>query len=487
MIINTPFSGKLNLDDADYRISNNDYIDALNVTKDAQGTAVDKVVSNIQGNTLIPYTAPNGTNKVIGFYSDKVRNRAYYFLWNSNGFNTILYYDLNTNAVVPVLISKTQSNGIDILNFNPSYKVLSINIFYRDIEGDILFFNDAYNPPKSLNVINLYGNDWRAEYLLVAKAPPVMPPKVVYENDTTITINNLRNKLFQFSYRYVYDNNEKSVWSSKSIVPLPQQPSVPLTDFDPKDNSRIAILLSTGGPDVKAIELCFRETTNGLTSDWFLIESFNKASLINPIADNDILITKFFNDSIYTQLYIIDTNQLQDWVPQRANAGELANGNVLLYAGILEGYDKTTMDLSVDLNANSYTYFYDQAGLLLLATVNGTDNGAGTQMSIYLYGTGTNTNGEVTTLNNSAGGYYINSFSASGTDLSASYTASSSNSNSVNSILSGISAAMVLKGYTQVGSIVGNKLVMSYPSGFVLTSVGFKILTLLSSDTTRFA
>jgi hypothetical protein len=481
MIINTPFSGRLNLDDADYRISNNDYIDALNVTKDAQGTAQDKVVSNIQGNTLIPYTAPAGTNKVIGFYSDKVRNRAYYFLWNSNGFNTILYYDLNTNAVVPVLISKTQSNGIDILNFNPSYKVLSINIFYRDIEGDILFFNDAYNPPKSLNIINLYGNNWKLEYLLVAKAPPVMPPKVVYENDTTITINNLRNKLFQFSYRYVYDNNEKSVWSSKSIVPLPQQPSLTLTDNTASNNARIAVLFSTGGPDVKAVELCFRETTNGLTSDWFLIDSFDVSNI-----DNDIYITKFFNDSIYTQLDVIETLQLQDWVPQRANAGELANGNVLLYAGIVEGYDKTTMDLSVDLTTNAYTYFYDQAGLLLLATVNGTDSGAGTQMSIYLYGTGTNTSGEVTTLNNSAGTYYVNSFSASGTNLSTFYTANSSNSNSVNSILSGISAAMVSKGYTQV-SLVGNKLVMSYASGFVLTSVGFKIFTLLSSESTRFA
>jgi hypothetical protein len=482
MIINNPFSGKLNLDDADYRISNNDYIDALNITKDALSTASDKVVSNIEGNTLIPYSAPSGINKVIGFYSDKVRNRAYYFLWNSNGFNTILYYDLNTNAVVPILISKTQSNGVDILNFNPSYKVLSINIFYRDDEGDILFFNDGYNPPKSLNVINLYGNNWKLEYLLVAKAPPVMPPKVVYENDTTITINNLRNKLFQFSYRYVYDNNEKSVWSSKSIVPLPQQPSVPLTDFNPTDNSRIAVLFSTGGPDVKAVELCFRETTNGLTSDWFLIDSFDVSNI-----DNDIFITKFFNDSIYTQLDIIETSQLQDWVPQRANAGELANGNVLLYAGILEGYNKTTMNLSVDLTPNAYTYFYDQAGLLLLATVNGNDSGFGTQMSIYLYGTGTNTNGEVTTLNNSAGGYYINSFSASGTDLSVSYTANSSSSNSVNSILSGISAAMVLKGYTQVGSIVGNKLVMNYASGFILTSVGFKTLTLLSNDNTRFA
>jgi hypothetical protein len=483
MIINTPFSGKLNLDDADYRISNNDYIDALNVTKDAQGVGADKVVSNIQGNTLIPYTAPNGTNKVIGFYSDKVRNRAYYFLWNSNGFNTILYYDLNTNAVVPVLISKTQSNGVDILNFNPSYKVLSINIFYRDIEGDILFFNDGYNQPKSLNVLNLYGNNWKLEYLLVAKAPPVMPPKVVYENDTTVTINNLRNKLFQFSYRYVYDNNEKSVWSSKSIVPLPQQPSLPLTDFNTTDNSRIAVLFSTGGPDVKAVELCFRETTNGVTSDWFLIESFNVSNI-----DNDIYITKFFNDSIYTQLDIIDTNQLQDWVPQRANAGELANGNVLLYAGILEGYDKTTMNLSVDLTPNAYTYFYDQAGLLLLATVNGTDNGSGTQMSIYLYGTGTNTSGEVTTLNNAAGGYYINSFSSSGTDLSTSFTTSGmTTSYLVSDILAGISAAMVLKGYTQVGAIVGNKLVMNYSSGFILTSVGFKTLTLLSNDNTRFA
>lgn len=487
MIINTPFSGKLNLDDADYRISNNDYIDALNVTKDAQGAAQDKVVSNIQGNTLIPYTAPSGTNKVIGFYSDKVRNRAYYFLWNSNGFNTILYYDLNTNVVVPVLISKTQSNNIDILNFNPSYKVLSVNIFYRDLEGDILFFNDAYNQPKSLNVINLYGNNWKLEYLLVAKAPPVMPPKVTYENDTTITINNLRNKLFQFCYRYVYDNNEKSVWSSKSIVPLPQQPSLTLTDNNATNNSRIAVLFSTGGPDVKEIELSFRETTNGLTSDWYLIKSFDKNSL--SIIDNDIYNFKFFNDSIYNQIDVTEADQLQDWVPQKANAGELANGNVLLYAGIVEGYDKTAMNLSVSQPVGSFYFFYDQAGLLLLATVNGTDSGTGTLMNIYLYGTGTNgTNGEVVTLNNAAGGYYINSLKSSdGTDLSASYTVSgTTTSYLVSDILSGISAAMVVKGYTQV-SLVGNKLVMSYSAGFVLTSVGFKTYPLLDNDNTRFA
>jgi hypothetical protein len=488
MIINTPFSGKLNLDDAEYRVSNNDYIDALNITKDAQGAGQDKVVSNILGNTLIPYTAPTGTNKVIGFYADKVRNRAYYFLWNSGGFNSIIYYDLNNQSITTLLKSKTDSNNIDILNFNPSYKVLSINIFYRDIEGDILFFNDGYNPPKSLNVRNIYGLNWKLEYLLVAKAPPVMPPQVVYENDTTITINNLRNKLFQFCYRYVYDNNEKSVWSSKSIVPLPQQPSTSLTDNNATNNARISVNFSTGGPDIKAIEISFRETTNGITSDWYLIKSFDKDSLV--IADYDIYNFKFYNDSIYEQLDIIETTQLQDWVPQRANAGELANGNVLLYAGILEGYDKTKMSLGVSQTTGETAFYYEQAGLLFFATVNGNDSGSGTVMNIYLYGTGTNgLDGNVTTLNNAGGGYYINSFSSNlVTDLSVSYSTSGlTTTYTVNSILSGISAAMVLKGFTQVGSIVGNKLVMSLASGFVLTSTAFKTFPILDLYNTRFA
>ena len=488
MIINTPFSGKLNLDDAEYRVSNNDYIDALNITKDAQGTGQDKVVSNILGNTLIPYTAPAGTNKVIGFYADKVRNRAYYFLWNSGGFNSIIYYDLNNQSITTLLKSKTDSNNIDILNFNPSYKVLSINIFYRDIEGDILFFNDGYNPPKSLNVRNIYGSNWKLEYLIVAKAPPIMPPQVVYENDTTITINNLRNKLFQFCYRYVYDNNEKSVWSSKSIVPLPQQPSLSLTDNTASNNARISVNFSTGGPDIKAIEISFRETTNGITSDWYLIKSFDKDSLV--IADYDIYNFKFYNDSIYEQLDIIETTQLQDWVPQRANASELANGNVLLYAGILEGYDKTKMSLGVSQTTGETAFYYEQAGLLFFATVNGNDSGRGTVMNIYLYGTGTNgLDGNVTTLNNATGGYYINSFSSNlATDLSVSYSISTiASTHTVSSILNGISAAMVVKGYTQVGAIVGNKLTMSFASGFVLTSSAFKTFPILDSDNTRFA
>ena len=486
MIINTPFSGKLNLDDAEYRISNNDYVDALNVTKDAQGRGQDKVVSNILGNTLISYSLPSGVSKVIGFYGDKVRNRAYYFIWNSDGFNTIAYYDLNTQSITTVLQSKTNSNGVDILNFNPSYKVLSVNIFYRDLEGDLLFFNDGYNPPRVLNVNNLYGTDWVAEYLLVAKAPPVMPPQVTYENDTTININNLRNKLFQFCYRYVYDNNEKSVWSSKSIVPLPQQPSLQLTENNYYNNSRIAINFSTGDTDVKAIEVAFRETFSSGTSDWFLIQSFDKVAL--GIDNNDIHYYRFYNDSIYNQIDVLEADQLQDWVPQRANAAELANGNVLLYAGILEGYDKTAVELSASTYSTASSYYYDQCGISFFASVNGNDSGTGTTMDIYLYGTGTNdVNGNVTQLNNAAGTYFINSFDVNGTDLSTFYATTGATTNHlVSTILAGISAAMQVVGYTPV-SLVGNHLVMSYPAGFVLTSTAFATIPALDNDNTRFA
>jgi len=481
-IINNPFNGKLNLDVADYRIDNNDYIDALNITKDAQGVGQDRVVSNILSNTNVAYTLPSGTNKVIGFYPDKIRNRAYYFVWNSNGYDNILYLDLNTNKITKVLQSKTDSNGVDILNFNPSYKVLSVNIFYRDDEGDILYFNDGLNPPKSINLLNTYGTSWKLEYLLIAKAPPVMPPKVTFENDTIVTVNNLRNSLYQFCYRFVYQNNEKSVWSSRSIVPLPQQNTLSLTNPDLSLNARISISFSTGDKDVKAIELAFREDNNNVISDFYLIKQLNKFD--NQILDNDIYNYKFYNDSIYGQIDVIETAQLQDWVPQKANAAELANGNTLLYSGITEGYNKTNMNLlsytpNPALNIPvPITFFQDYCGLLFFATCNGIDSGStGKILKIYLYGTGTNTNGEVTTLNNPVGQYVINAVDSSYTNIGYTYQNLTS-PKTVSSILTDISAGLVGNGHnwSQV-SLVGNILTMSNTNDFTLYSSGVKYIS----------
>jgi DNA-directed RNA polymerase subunit L len=56
---------------------------------------------------------------------------------------------------------------------------------------------------------------------------------------------------------------------------------------------------------------------------------------------------------------ILETSQLQDFVPQKANAAELANGNVLLYSGITESYNKTNMNLVGNSFSDLDGYYFD--------------------------------------------------------------------------------------------------------------------------------
>lgn len=636
-VINNAFNGKLNKDVADYRIGNGDYIDALNITKDAEGQAQDIVVSNILGNSEIVYTLPAGTNKCIGQYPDRVKNRVYYFVWNSNGNHTILYLNASNNTVTKILESKTDSSGVDILKFNPSYKVNSVNIIYRDAsEGDLIYFNDALNPPRVINESALY-SPWKESYLSVAKAPPVMIAKPVYENEAAgsiistpimtssrsssiglfqggtqtdygsfptfsstlftangsfteftytgstanveiavnlnlffnftgnvliritkngvdqpttdyivaggfggysysraynvslttndviavkltstepvpyptrffnlvtgffnvnrlesssnprVSVNNLRNSLFQFRYRYVYDDFEKSVWSSASIVPLPNQNSLSLTGNTITDNSRISVSFSTGDVNVSKIELAFRRFSNNFTSDWQLIDSFDKNDV--GIPDNDVYTYKFYNDGIYSQIDVLDTTQLQDYVPQRANAAELLNGNTLIYGGITEGYNYFNPEFSVETNLQTSNFFYDYNGALFFATISGNDSGAsGKIMKLFLYGTGTNgSNNQVSTLNNGKASYVVNVYDSNNNYIGATYT-SATDSISVATVLNGLSTALVSAGWTQVGPIVDNVLTMSFPTDVIISSSGTKTgSATVNNDTTSLA
>src|SRR6201986_2036018 len=149
-LINKIFSGPLNQDLHPFRVPENDFIDALNITRDAEGVGQDKVVSNILGNTLVPYSLPAGINKCIGGRPDRLRNRYYFFVWNSTGLHSILYFNNDNNTIVKYLESKTDSGGIDILNFDPSGKIFNINIIHRD-EGDLVFFIDSLKRPSYFN------------------------------------------------------------------------------------------------------------------------------------------------------------------------------------------------------------------------------------------------------------------------------------------------------------------------------------------------
>ncbi len=618
--INRVFNGGLNLDDHPYRLPEGAYLDALNVTRDSQSEGQDGVVANILGNSSVSFSLPSGTNKIIGGFADKLRNRYYFFNWNSNGNSGIYYYNQDTNVVTTILVSKTNSGGIDILNFNPSYKIYGVNIIYRDeFEGDLLYFNDGLNEPRVINTIETYAV-WLEEYLSVAKAPPQMPPKVTYENDNEVTtivtsilsgvksssqnlftggiqtdfvtlnsftgadftlgsgdtaltyvgaaitadielsfpfsynfptgtativllkngvaisassqtvsagfsgllynkvfseplatndvlrlrvtitnaisypaqfftcssgsieistsitnqkvsVNNLRNSLFQFKYRYVFTNFEKSVWSSASIVPLPNQDSLVLTEDDFTKNARISVSMSTGGLDVAKIELAARQTSNGVTSDYFLIDSFDKSEL--SIDDNSIYTYNFYNDGLYSTIDLIESLLLQDYVPIKAKAQEMINGNTPIYGAITEGYDKVSTSLVMSSLQETDGFFLDYCGLLFFAEANGLDSGvSASQLRIHLYGTGTNTDGKVSTLDNAAANYVINAIDGVGNNIGIDYQ-NTTISLTVASLLGSISTALQAKGWVQV-SLVDNILTMSFSDGFILYSSGVK-------------
>lgn len=342
------FNGKLNVDDNPYRIPKDDFVDALNVTRDAQGQGQDMTITNLIGNTLVTDSLPSGVNKVIGNYADRTRNRQYYFTWNSEDYHRISYYDASLDTIVIVMENLTDTGGENVLNFNASFRINHIDIIYRDLQGDLLFWTDGKNPPRKINVKTATTGGYGvilSSYIDVAKEPPSAPPYCVYEDDATITVNNLHNKLFKFKYRFVYDDLEKSVTSAQSAVPIPTDYSAQSSLSDPTKNADIFIAFQTGAENVTKIELLGAESIGNAFSDFFLITVLDKQELSIP--SNDVTYFRFYNDQTYNAIPLNESIQPFDNVPQKAFTQSLPNGNVLDYGAITEGYDLIESDYRV--------------------------------------------------------------------------------------------------------------------------------------------
>jgi len=366
------FRGKLNFDDNDYRVPKGDYTDALNITRDAQGDGQDMVVSNVVGNQIVEDELPStGFSKVIGNFADKTRNRVYYCTWNSDGFNRISYYDLNTETIVVLIEDLTDTGGVSVLNFDPSWRINHIDIIYRDEEGDLFFWTDGLNPPSKINVKTAENGDYGTiirSYLDVAKEPPTNPPYCIYENDATVTTNNLQNRLFKFKYRFVYDDLEKSVTSAQSSIPIPIKYSEQGTVTDPTKNADIFIVFQTGAENVTKIELLGAESQGETFSDFFLIQVLDKSKL--GLNSNDVSYFRFYNNQAYSAIPVIESLQPFDNVPQKAYTQSLPNGNVLDYGAITENYDLINPNYNTQ-NASPLRAVEYRDHLLVVAYQNG--------------------------------------------------------------------------------------------------------------------
>lgn len=355
------FNGKMNTDMALSVMPPGDYIDALNISPDYLYTQQSFNKTNIVGNRVFSdpsYTPPLGNNITIGGIADNTRNRVIDFMYNDNGFHQIREFDFN-NKKINVLINNksSQTGNIDILKFSPDIKVHSCDILIRDpSEGDLLFWLDG-NQPRELNIdmargsISPYPIPILPEYLEKGKRPPLSPPTASYRNDTTVSINNFRKKLFQFAYRWVYDNYEKSTWSPISKIAYPNGYTDPSIDMVTTNNNRIDVGVQTGNGRVKKIEIAARVSIGSVFSDYYLIAVLDKYAL--SILNNSTYTYSFYNNGSYPPLDDIrESTQLYDYIPLSAGTLKIINGNVLAYADITEGYNNNT-PLNVTISVTS--------------------------------------------------------------------------------------------------------------------------------------
>lgn len=394
------FTGKLNLDDNPYRIEEGDFIDALNITRDSEGAGQDVVVSNIGGTVLYNYDFPIGRNKVIGQKEDVVRNRVYFYVWNSNGYHSWLYLNKTTSLITKLIEDLTDTDNIPVLDFNPSKKINHVRIIYRDDEGDMIFWTDGNTTPKKANVQNIEDAVYtviKSAFIELAKMPPLAPPTGTYGNDTTKTGNALRRKLFQFSHRFEYDDFEKSTFSPYSKIPLPVGIYGSDNDLDNSNNNFITITVETGDENVTDIEVAVRSNIGDAWGDFVLATTLNKEQLLIP--DNSEYQYLFYNDALYPPIDVIEAVELFDWCPQLADTLDLANGNTPVLCAITEGYNAIAInDLDVTMTVENVknsppdtdppAVTYEFLGASYEFTVTGSVP-TGTRYQIYIFFNGT--------------------------------------------------------------------------------------------------
>lgn len=339
MVIVREFSGGIDMDAHPSRVRSIDYADALNITHNSKNKA--GVVFHIQGNRIVNFTMPAGTNVCIGAYPDSLRNRVIFFNWNSNGNHFVGKFDNATRTISKIIESKTHSNDIDIFTWSRNAKINDIDIIHRSsVDGDLLFFNDGVNNPFGFNIdtISDYFAGGVADYMVrVAKKPPLNILLPQYQSDSNVKTNLLHKKLFQFKFRWVYKDGYKSTWSGWSKVVLPVSGYSIITDTDPTQNNYMLLQVQAGDADAQKIEIAMRESNGASYGDAWLVDSLDVTDYNIPAAGTYDY--RFYNDGAYTLIDPEDSDLLYSRFPHTANAQAVANGKYLVYGGITEGYD----------------------------------------------------------------------------------------------------------------------------------------------------
>ena len=335
----------LNKDDDERLVKATEMTDALNVrvSSDDNGDAL--VLKNAYGNTEITLNTalPAGTNKVIGSVASEQSNSIYYFVWNSNDDHSIYKYSAGTNK-------SEQVYKDSVLSFNKNGFVKG-NVV-TSIDGDeLLYFNSGTSEPKKINASKALRDtsypggstdEEKLLFLTVAKQPPLSPPTYNIVNNASLKTNNISDKVFQFAYRYIYEDGEISALSpySSLTTSVAQLRDGFNTQAARDFYNQINVFVRNTIADVSKIQVFAREGNEGTFYE--IAEKTNNK--------NTNAVTINFNNQFKGEaLSIDDKNKLFDNVPQQADSQEIVDGR-MMYGGYTEGYPNTNPNVSLIAN-----------------------------------------------------------------------------------------------------------------------------------------
>jgi hypothetical protein len=336
-------------------------------------------LNKMQGYAWEPSVMPSGINKVIGKLEDTEFQRIYEAVWNSEGNHTIRYFDPYVNSTYELL----PWTG---LKFLP-------NSFVKFAKLDNwISITDRNSPPRLFDtdtIQDLYADlgasDFREFHITLHKWAPTVPPiPRAFYNGFTNNYEKLKNRVFHFSYRYLYYGNLKSRWSPESKgavtttcgfftdtnadninklitsieVDIPgslYDDPASTTAFNYFDHNNIKFLKA-----VQAIEIAFRDGEQELWKLWKVVpvdKLFNRYQYFN-------------GDGNLTPVAINDFNQIFDTVPFLAGTIESADNRFVLgdcldelppATGLEVTNVKTIIDQSVSIEEgwdNSYPFAF---------------------------------------------------------------------------------------------------------------------------------
>ena len=354
------FTGGMNTDDEDRLIPNGDYRSAYFSRNYGVNTPLEGAIQSMTGNLLQenPHL-PAGVNLVIGSCEDVEHKALILFVWNDLNQHSIWRYTVEDAQYILIL----QDPILSFKKTNQIYHAAVVNnlLYWTDnYFGDYL--NNDFNPPRKINIQKaiLYsesgGTDPNGyseitfDNLDWIKHPPLFSPTFTYGTDTTENSNNLKNKLFQFRYQYVYDDNEQSAWSPISEMTLPNYSEYinQTVNVNPYLDNMIRLEISTGSSIARLIRVAYRI---GNTGEFFLYKEYDKNQLGWSDYSTELVIFK--NET--SGPAISNSERNYDLIPQIAKTIEYLPSNEFAIGNYVEGYDKQEItDSDVSFSVQNY-------------------------------------------------------------------------------------------------------------------------------------